>query len=253
MRNWPESFGNKIINADCLEVRKEMPEKSVDLVFTSPPYNMRLRIRNGEYTEREFGAHFSKKYKEFGDALPMGVYYQFHSNCLREMLRVSPIVFWNIQIVTGSKEAVFKIIGDFNREITDIIVWDKGFGQPAMNNGVLNRGYELIIIFESERKNGRTFNQYYFNRGTMQDIWRDGRGGKGQIEGHTALFPETLVNRALLGWSKAGDTILDPFLGSGTTAVVASQLNRKFIGIEISKDYCAIAEERLRVVKNKLF
>src|SRR3990167_10191713 len=111
---------NKIYNEDCLETMKRMPDNSIGCIITSPPYNMRLRIRNGEYTQREMGAHFSKKYTDFADALPMEEYYKLHSQVLKEMLRVSPIVFWNIQIVTGSKEGIFKIIGDFAKEITDI-------------------------------------------------------------------------------------------------------------------------------------
>lgn len=236
---------NKIYNEDCLETMKRMPDNFVNCVITSPPYNMRLRIRNGEYTQREMGAHFSKKYTDFGDALPMEEYYQLHSKILKELLRVSPIVFWNIQIVTGSKEAIFKIIGDFAKEITDIIIWDKGFGQPAMNNGVLNRGSELIIVLEKERKNGRTFNQYYFERGTLQDIWRIGRGGKGDIKTHTAVFPERLVGKILKNFTKENDLVYDPFMGTGTTARVCKDMNRNYIGSEISSEYCEIIKNRL--------
>ena len=62
---------NKIYNRDCLEGLKELPDNSVDMVLTSPPYNMRTRIRNGQYTVREHSEHFSKKYKYFGDDLPI--------------------------------------------------------------------------------------------------------------------------------------------------------------------------------------
>ncbi len=236
---------NKIYNEDCLETMNRMPDNSINCVITSPPYNMRLRIRNGVYTDREMGAHFSKKYTDFGDALPIKEYERLHTEIIKELLRVSPIVFWNIQIVTGSKEAIFKIIGTFAKEITDIIVWDKGFGQPAMNNGVLNRGYELIIVFEKERKNGRTFNQYYFERGTLQDIWRIGRGGKGDIKTHTAVFPERLVGKILKNFTKENDLIYDPFMGTGTTARVCKDMNRKYIGSEISSEYCEIIKKRL--------
>ena len=236
---------NTIIQGDCLEIMKGMSSNSVGLVFTSPPYNMRLRIRNGEYTEREWAEHFSKKYEEFHDAIPIEEYYKFHSCCIKEMLRISPIVFWNIQIVTGSKEAIFRIIGDFRKSITDIIVWDKGFGQPAMNNGVLNRGSELIIVFESNKKQGRTFEKYKFKRGTIQDIWRVKRSSK-KIKGHSAVFPVELVAKAINGWTDRDEIILDPFMGSGTTAVAAKQLGRNYIGIEISSEYCKIAEQRLR-------
>ena len=106
---------------DCLEGLKLLSDNSVDLVVTSPPYNMRTRIRNGEYTTREKSEHFSKKYEHFSDDLTIEEYYDFHKNVLTELLRVSKCVLWNYQIVTGSKEAVFKLIGDFSDKIKDII------------------------------------------------------------------------------------------------------------------------------------
>lgn len=65
---------NKIYNENCLDTMAKMPDKFVDLVVTSPPYNMRTRIRNGQYTTREKSEHFSKKYKHFDDALPINDY-----------------------------------------------------------------------------------------------------------------------------------------------------------------------------------
>ena len=72
---------------------------------------------------------------------------EFHTNVLRELLRISKVVFYNIQIVTGSKRSVFKMIGDFSEQLKDIIVWDKGVAQPAMQKQVLNRRTELILVF----------------------------------------------------------------------------------------------------------
>lgn len=234
-----------IYNADCCELLPLIPDKSVDLVLTSPPYNMRTRIRNGEYTERERSEQFSKKYSEFHDAFPIDEYYSLHRFILYEYLRISSIAFVNVQIVTGSKEAWFRLIGDFHKAIKDIAIWDKGEGQPAMHESVMNRASELILILESPFSAGRTFNKSYFPRGTMPDIWRFGRGGQGDVDGHTALFPDSLVARVLNGWTANSNIILDPFLGSGTTAYCAKKLGRKCIGIEISEQYCEIAAKRL--------
>ena len=112
----------KLINDDCLIAIQKLANDSIDLIVTSPPYNMRTRVRNGKYTTRETSEHFSKKYKNFHDALSIDDYYTFHKEVINQMLRVSKIIFYNIQIVTGSKEALFKIIGDFNKNIKDIIV-----------------------------------------------------------------------------------------------------------------------------------
>jgi site-specific DNA-methyltransferase (adenine-specific) len=234
-----------IVHGDCRDVLPLIPDKAIDLVVTSPPYNMRTRIRNGEYTTRERGDHFSKKYDGFGDDLSIDDYFELHCSVLRVLLDLSNMVFVNIGIVTGSKEAWFKIIGYFATAIKDIIIWDKGCGQPAMHDSVLNRGYEMLLAFESPVSPGRAFSASQFNRGEMADIWRLGRGNDIDVDGHDAVFPVTLPMTVLKGWTKTNSIILDPFLGSGTTLVAAKNLGRRAIGIEINLDYCKIAEQRL--------
>lgn len=232
-----------LINGDCLEEMKNFPDNFFKLTITSPPYNMRTRIRNGKYTTREKSEHFSKKYKYFDDALSMEDYYNFHKKCLLEMMRVSELVFWNIQIVTGSKEAIFKLIGDFNKELRDIIVWDKGYGQPAMHSGILNRATELILIFEKNASAGREIKQAVFDRGTLSDIWRIKRAKP--IKGHGACFPLELPETIIKNFSNEGDIILDPFAGTGTTALAAKNLNRKYVLIEQQKEYFEIIKRKV--------
>ena len=236
---------NKIYNEDCFETLNRMPDKFVNLVITSPPYNMRTRIRNGEYTKREKIDHFSKKYKHFSDDLPINDFYLFHSKVLRELLRVSKIVCYNFQIVTGSKEAFFKIIGEFNRDIKDIIIWDKGNGQPAMHGMVLNSCYEMILILEDDKKSGRVIQNAKFNRGEMNNILRISRGEK-IIDSHGAIFPEKLAGELMKAFSEENDLIYDPFIGSGTTGVVSLKLNRNYIGSEITEEYFKIANSRIQ-------
>jgi len=233
-----------LIHGDCLEVMKTLPDASIDLTVTSPPYNMRTRVRNGKYTTREKSEHFSKKYEHFDDALPINEFYEFHSKVLNELLRVSKIVCYNFQIVTGSKEAFFKMIGDFNRQIKDIIIWDKNTGQPAMHSNILNSCYEFILVMENDSIAGRHITNAKFKRGEMNNILRIKRGKK--IHGsHGAVFPEDLVKELILAFSSEQNVILDPFMGTGTTGVVAKKLNRKFIGIELTKEYLNIATARI--------
>lgn len=128
----------EVFNENCLDTLSKMEDDSIDLVITSPPYNMNLRIRNGRYCSRQINPptkEFTTKYKGFNDNLPIDEFYEFHLNVLKELLRVSPIVFYNIQVVTGSKRAFFKIIGELNEYLKDIIVWDKGHAQPAIGGG----------------------------------------------------------------------------------------------------------------------
>lgn len=235
---------NKLIHGDCLKEMKNMKDKSVELVVTSPPYNMRTRIRNGKYTTREKSEHFSKKYKHFGDDLSIDEYYDFHKKCLDEMLRISKIVCWNFQIVTGSKEAIFKLIGNYAEVIKDIIIWDKGHGQPAMHSGVLNSCYEMILILEDDDKKGRVIQNSSFDRGKLNNILRIGRG-KRISKDHGAVFPIELPTELIKAFSKDGDTVLDPFMGSGTTAIACNNLNREFIGFELCEEYLEMAKERI--------
>lgn len=228
---------------DCLEGLKLLPDKSVDLVVTSIPYNMRLRIRNGQYTTREKGEHFSKKYEHFPDDLPIEEYYNFHKQVLTELLRVSKVVCYNYQIVTGSKEAFFRLLGDFSPYIKDVMIWEKT-GQPAMHEHVLNSCYEFIVIFESDGTKGRMINNSYFSRGTQNNII-GGFKKNNSVEGHGACFPTEFVKKLITLFSKEGNLVLDPFMGSGTTAVAAKLTGRNYIGFELIDKYVKLAEDRL--------
>ena len=127
----PVTIGDcTLYHGDCREVLPTLPK--AQLAFTSPPYNMRTRVRNGEYTEREKGEHFSKKYSEFDDAMSLPDYYEMHRQVITLLIDMCDLSLINFQIVTGSKEAWFKIIGDFHKEIKDVIIWDKGFGDGAV-------------------------------------------------------------------------------------------------------------------------
>jgi site-specific DNA-methyltransferase (adenine-specific)/modification methylase len=236
---------NKIYKESCLETLKRMKDNSIDSVITSPPYNMNLRIRNGVYCSRQIVKELSTKYANFDDNLPIEEYYELHLSILKELLRVSSMVFYNIQIVTGSKRAIFKIIGELSDYLKDIVIWDKGNGQPAMAERVMNRRTELILIFDKNNAISRQFDVSNFKRGTLDDLWLIKRGKKVSSE-HGAVFPEELVYTILENFTKEGNTIYDPFMGTGTTAVVSKKLKRNYIGSEISDEYIKVANKRLK-------
>ncbi len=232
-------------NESCIETMLRMQDNSVDLVVTSPPYNMNLRIRNGEYCSRGHVEEFSTKYNGFSDDLPLKEYNDFHTSVLQELLRVSSLVFYNVAIVTGSKRSIFKMIGDFNEYLKDIIIWDKGHGQPAMAEKVMNRRTELILVFDKYDAISRQFSDKgQFDRGTLDDIWIIKRQ-RSQSKGNTAVFPESLVRKIITNFSDIGDSIYDPFLGTGTTCVVAKSENRISSGSEISLKLLETAKRRL--------
>jgi len=235
---------NKIYNEDCLETLSKIPDDYIDLVITSPPYNMNLRIRNGEYTSRQIVKEFSSKYHGFDDNLPIDDFYKHHSQIIKELLRTSNLIFYVIQIVTGSKRAFFKIIGDFNENLKDIIIWDKGVAQPAMQKQVLNRQSEIILVFEKDYPISRQFRTAPFERGKLNDVWNISRGKKLNKD-HGAVFPEELVEKIITNFSNKKDVVYDPFLGTGTTAFVAKKLGRNYLGSELLESYFNFAQERL--------
>lgn len=233
-----------LMQGDCLERMKEIESGSVDMVLTSPPYNMNLRIRNGKYCSRQIVKEISTKYESFSDNLPMEDYYQFNKNVLDECLRVSDLVFYNVQILTGNKPALFKLMGTFNEKIKELIVWDKCAAQPAIGSGVMNSQFEILLVLQNSSPESRAFKCSSFNRGTISNLWTIKRGRKID-KSHGAVFPIELAEKVISNFSIAGGCVLDPFLGVGTTGVACKNLNRDFIGIELDEAYFKIAQDRI--------
>ena len=242
---------NKIYNENCMDTMKNMGDGFVDLVMTSPPYNMMTQVKYNKYIKRVSNSHKTNKYIDFDDGLKIDEFYKTHSEILKELIRISKIVLYNFQIVSGSKEAFFKIIGNFNEYIKDIIIWDKERCLPAPGNNILNAGYEIILVIEGDKHLGRTIKNSTFGRCEMDNILRIKRK-KLIIDGvkHNASFPEELCDVLIKGFSNEGGLVYDPFMGTGTVAVVAKQNNRNYIGSEISKEYCNLIEKRIKLNDN---
>jgi site-specific DNA-methyltransferase (adenine-specific)/modification methylase len=167
-----------------------------------------------------------------------------------ELLRVSDLVFYNVQFLTGNKSALYKLIGHFHDKIKEFIVWDKINAQPAIGEKILNSRFEVILIFQNSHPESRKFNTAQFTRGTLQNLWQIKRGEKID-KSHGATFPEELVELVIKNFSLNGSTILDPFMGTGTVGVVCKKTNRHFIGIELLPPYFKIAEKRIMEFKKE--
>lgn len=235
---------SELILGDCIDKMKNIESGSVDLILTSPPYNMNLRIRNGKYCSRQIVKELSSKYERFSDNLPMNEFYDFNKKVIDECLRISDLVFYNVQFLTGNKPALFKLIGEFSLQLKEFIIWDKGNAQPAIGKGVMNSQFEVLLVFQNSKPESRAFESAQFDRGTISNIWNIKRGKK-VSKSHGAVFPIELAEKVISNFSKDGATILDPFLGMGTTGVVCKKLNRDFIGIEIDDEYFNLAKERI--------
>ena len=236
-----------LINSDCLESMKTLKDNSVDIVLTSPPYNMNLRIRNGKYCSRQIVKELSTKYESFDDNLPMDEYFEFNKNVLNECLRVSDLVFYNVQFLTGNKPALFRLMGYFHDKIKEFVIWDKVNAQPAIGSNVLNSQFEVLIILQNSKPESRAFASGQFDRGTLSNVWNIKRGKKIH-KSHGAVFPIDLAEKVIGNFCKVGDVVLDPFMGTGTTGVACKTLQRKFIGIELDENYFNVASDRINSI-----
>jgi site-specific DNA-methyltransferase (adenine-specific)/modification methylase len=237
----------ELMQGDCLERMKEIPSGSVDMVLTSPPYNMNLRIRNGKYCSRQIVKELSTKYESFDDNLPMDEYFEFNRKVLNECLRVSDLVFYNVQLLTGNKPALFKLMGEFHDKIKELIVWDKVNAQPAIGKNVMNSQFEILLVLQNSKPESRAFATGQFERGTLSNVWNIKRGKKIHTS-HGAVFPIELAEKVIRNFCSPmaeSATVLDPFMGTGTTGMACKNLDRNFIGIEMDEGYFDIASKRM--------
>ena len=246
---------NKIYNEDCLEGMKRIPDGSVDCIVTSPPYNFCLRVKGNKYIKKGknevmAGLAMNKYTNGLSDSLDMDSYFEWQCKCIDEMLRVcSGNVFYNIQMITGNKQALLKIMGRYSESIRDILIWDKKVAEPAMKAGCLNSEYEWIIAFENGDCKGRMFKTMQAGRGEMSNVIRIGKNRENE---HRAAFPVQLPQCLISQFTSPGSLILDPFMGSGTTAIAAIREKRNFIGFELNKDYYDKACKRIELEQAQL-
>lgn len=230
---------NDIYCMDCLEGMRDMPNDSVKLTVTSPPYNIGHNHMSG------------RKYEGYGDKRKD--YLSWLKCRLDEMIRVSETVFLNIQILSANKRDVLDILSDYRGNLKDMIVWTKTNPVPQQEHGVLNNAFEFILIFSKDRPEIRKFSDVAF-RGTLSNVISTPVNSSNRwVDLNRATFPIQIPNVIIKHFSREGDVILDPFMGTGTTAESAIQLNRKFIGFEIDERQVIEARRRVSNYQGLLF
>lgn len=235
-----EKYLNRIINANCMDVLKELPDNSIDLVVTSPPYNLKNSTGNGMKDGRGgkwANAALIKGYDTYDDCMPNNEYAKWQHEVLLELVRIikdDGAIFYNHKwrVQGGLLQDRSDIVYDV--PLRQIIIW-KRKGGINFNAGYFLPTYEVIyLIAKKDFKLAPRCNRY----GDVWEIMQEQRND------HPAPFPVELIDRIIS--STNAQVILDPFMGSGTTAVVAAGLGRDFIGIEKSEKYCEAAKQRIK-------
>lgn len=232
-------FLNQIICGDAIQEMKKLPSESIELIVTSPPYNLKNSTGNGMKDGRGgkwANAALVNGYATYDDNMPYDKYIEWQRGCLTEMLRLlsdDGAIFYNHKwrVQGGLIQDRHEIIADF--PVRQIIIW-KRKGGINFNPGYFLPTYEVIyLIAKPNFKLAPKAN-------AAGDVWEFTQESKNI---HPAPFPIPLIERIIS--STTAKIILDPFSGSGTTAVVAKKLGRKYIGIEISQEYCEFSRKRI--------
>jgi len=256
---------NEIYCMDCVEGMKLLPANSIDLVVTSPPYDNLRDYKGYVFT------------------------YEHIAEELFRVMKKGGVVIWVVgdKIVKGNRTLTsfrqalyFQQVG-FNAH--DVMIYRKK-NTPFMRSNAYTNCYEFMFVFsksspntfnpikEKTIRNGREMlvagkkadgiNKKVWGElkeeKALTNIWEYAVGLGGSTNDkiafqHTAIFPEKLAADHILSWTNEGDIVFDPMSGSGTTCKMAKILNRNFIGMDISEDYCEIARTRLANVPSQLF
>lgn len=258
---------NKIFNHSS-ESMSELPDKSVSLMVTSPPYNIDINYGN----KWEGGKLVSSKGKKYADNLEEDEYRNMISAVLKETKRVlkdDGQIWFNIKNRYSNDNIIppFWIMEYFqDMFLKNIIIWNFDWG-GSTNKRFCSR-YEYVFFFTKQKTN-YTFNledvkipalnyrpdRYKSQLKNPTDVWKISlvSGNLPERTEHPAQYPEELIERIITTGTNPGDLVLDPFMGSGTTAIVAKKLGRNFVGYETESDFIKIANKRLKNANGKLF
>ncbi len=254
-----KKYLNQILQGDCIEMMRQIPDASIDAVFADPPYNLQLGAKTLYRPEDQTAA---RAVRDSWDSFESSAEYdEFTKQWLAECKRILKPngAMWTI----GSYHNIFRvgaILQDMGFWILNDIVWVKTNPMPNFRGTRFTNAHETLI-WATPTKTGK----YTFNYETMKKLnggkqMRSDWGlniclGEERVKDsdgkslHNTQKPLDLLHRVILASTKPGDIILDPFMGSGTTAAAAIELGRQFIGFERDETYVAAARERIANVK----
>jgi len=246
-------FHNKIIYGDCLKELKKIPENSFDLVFADPPYNMQI----GKKLTRPD----TSKVNGVNDKWDQFKSFKHYDNFCKEWLtECKRILKKNGSIwVIGSYHNIFRLgyhLQNLNYWLLNDVIWRKNNPMPNFRGTRFTNAHETLIWASKSKKSKYTFN-YQSLKCLNDDLQMRSDwifpicNGKERLKKngkkiHSTQKPESLLHRIILATTNKGDSIFDPFLGTGTTAVVAKKLGRNYYGIEKEIKYFKAASDRIK-------
>jgi len=227
---------NQFLTGDCIEVMRKIPAGVIDLVVTSPPYNLGGVSKGGKWKTPEL----SEGYNAHDDNMEHGDYVTWQRACLTEMMRLIPdngAIFYNHKwrVQGGLLQDRSDILSGF--PVRQIIIWQRA-GGINFNPGYFLPTYEVIYLIAKPQF------ELADNASSLGDVWSIKQESGSNL--HPAPFPVALSDRIIK--STNAQVILDPFGGSGTVAVSAQRLGLDFVYIDNSVKYTKMAKDRLNFV-----
>ncbi len=246
-----------IIQGDCVEAMNALPEKSVDLIFADPPYNLQLGGGLTRPDQSRVDA-VDDDWDKFASFAEYDAFTRAWMTAARRVLKDTGAIW-----VIGSYHNIFRVgatLQDLGYWIMNDVIWRKTNPMPNFRGTRFTNAHETMIWATRSAEQKYTFN-YDAMKALNDDLqmrsdWTlpictgsERLKGDDGSKAHPTQKPEALLHRVLLATSNPGDVVLDPFFGTGTTGAVAKKLGRKFIGIEREERYINVARERIRQVK----
>lgn len=248
-----DSISGQILTGDCVKIMKSLPAESVDLIFADPPYNLQL----GGDLHRPNNSKVDAVDNDWDQFESLQVYDEFTRQWLgaaRDLLKPDGGIW-----VIGSYHNIFRlgyILQDMGFWILNDVIWRKTNPMPNFRGRRFCNAHETLIWAGKSKDSKYTFN-YDAMKSLNEDLqmrsdWTlplctgaERLKGADGAKAHPTQKPESLLYRVIMSSTRKGETVLDPFFGTGTTGAVAKKLGRNFIGIERDKTYAAFAKERI--------
>lgn len=218
------------------DVERLMDGKKADICFTSPPYNVGGNSKLSSAYQKN-----GRKYANDDDDKSDSEYLKFLVDVTENSIESCQYTFINIQSLSGNKIALIDFLFTMKKNYADTLIWKKKNEQPAMPSNVLNSQFEYIHCFS--KKANRSIGTKPF-RGTVSNVIEISNQTRNDIKLHNATFPIELSTFFISNFTN--ESVVDFFMGTGTTMVAAHQLNKKCYGIELEPQYCQTIIDRMK-------